>query len=87
MISSLNGMRVIVSPSADRFERFQSIFPRSKKKRIAKKFTNDMRNYSNRMLDEMLQVGDTLVVGPLTMEKLEAAIGLAKKEPPFHLVA
>ncbi len=72
----LQGLKVIVSPYADRWERFQNVFPRSKKKRQRKKFEKDARNYLDRLVDELLLVGDTVVVGPLTKKKLDDAIEL-----------
>ena len=82
MVNSLYGMKIIVNPHGDKFEWFQSIFPRSRKKRITKKFAKDMDNYSKRLLDEMLLFGDTLVVGPMTMEKMKAAVNIAEGSQP-----
>jgi len=79
---TFNGLHVILDQNM--FDRVQVIFPRSKKKRIQKKFSKNQKNYKNVPKDYILQIGnDSLIMHPVVWEKLQRE--LRKKEmEKFH---
>ena len=84
-MNSLYGMKVVTNwTMADRTAR-QVRFPRSKKKRIRKKWSKERRNWSVIITPwtRALKLGDTLFMHPEMLARLEAEIARQVEEKCF----
>lgn len=72
----LGGLNVVVSQFLPRFKLVQFRFPRSKKKRIRKKWSKQERNFKLVKHEAAAwRVGDTLYVHPTTYIRLKEMYG------------
>ena len=80
VFSALCGPTIIVSKFAGSSETKQTRFPRSKRKRIRRKWAKDRRNYTTVSLPGICQLPDgTFVMDPVSYAKLQEEI--AKESP------
>jgi hypothetical protein len=72
----LNSIEVLVSDHIPDLERRQFRFPKSRRKRIRKKWANDEANYRLEKIKKprMYQLGGQVFVGPGTLARLKEAI-------------
>lgn len=65
MLGVMAGMKVFVDPNLPRFKMVQFRFPRSKSRRIRKKFTKDNANFKQVPFKSAFVLhGDTVVIHP-----------------------
>ena len=69
IVPNLFGLKVITDIYM--VDRKQVKFPRSKKKRIRKKWAKNQDNYRWIPWDKVYQMGDTLIMHPSMLEKLK----------------
>jgi hypothetical protein len=69
---SFNGMRIVVSELMA--DRVQFRFPRSKKKRMRKKWAKNPENWKYVPWDRAYRVGDTLHMHPQMFERLRRSV-------------
>ena len=72
MIGYIGGMRVVVSTTAYHWDTWQARFPRSKKRRIRKKWSRNRANWTSKRTPLAYQIGDTFVCAPEIVEQLRA---------------
>lgn len=72
MLSSpFTGIKLVADPWM--FDRVQFRFPRSKKKRIRKKWAKDQKNYKNVPWDKVYKIGDTFIMHPTLLDQVRKA--------------
>ena len=76
MIDLFNGMQVIVNEFMDKQSWEQIKFPRSKKKRIRKKWTRNRKNWGMRLVaGDSFVIGRTIYMGCIAYSKIRNHIG------------
>lgn len=74
----VGGVRLVVDDALCVFsERVQVRFPRSKKRRIRKKWAADPRNYRSVLRERIVRMGDVWLVSSAAAAKLKAKVGAA----------
>ncbi len=74
-LGMINGMQVLAAPHLPRFKTVQFRFPKTKKKRIAKKWRKDSTNFRQVPCREMYVLnGSTLLVHPDDLGKFKHMI-------------
>ena len=66
------GLQVTTNPHMT--ERIQTKFPRSKKRRIRKKWSKNQKNWTTRPVDKVYQMGNTLIMHPEIFERLRREV-------------
>ena len=73
MISNLMGLEIIVNPLGETYKQEQVRFPRSKKRRIRKKWSKCARNFRSVHEPSFYRIGNRLICGPRSLAVLNAA--------------
>ena len=68
----LYGLRIVTDSMMSK--RIQFRFPRSKKRRMRKKWTKNQKNWKTIPLDTIYRMGDTLIMHPMMTERLKKEI-------------
>jgi len=68
----LYGLRLVADAGMSEYRQMR--FPRSKGRRIRKKWRRDSRNFRFVPLNKIYRVGDTLVAHPAVIEQLKVAV-------------
>ena len=71
-IMPLVGIRII--PDSNMVERIQTRFPRSKKKRVQKKFRKDAKNWATKPMMMCYQMGDMMIMHPALLGQLKRRV-------------
>jgi len=71
-LGQLAGIKVFVDPHLQ--DRIQFRFPRSKKKRIRKKWAKQERNYKRIPSKSIYKIGDAIYVHPILYEQLKKTL-------------
>jgi hypothetical protein len=74
-LDAINGIPIIVSPLAEEVTRKQTKFPRSKRRRIIKKWSKQDRNYSVTHKPLSYLVQGKLICHPIIYEQLRREFG------------
>jgi hypothetical protein len=74
IVDELCGFKLIESPHLDITSRVQFRFPRSKKKRIRKKFSKDPKNFRDVKRHEVFMIGNTCACSPSVAKTITDAL-------------
>ena len=68
----LYGLRIVTEPTLSK--RVQVKFPKSKKRRMRKKWAKDQKNWKTVPLDTIYQMGNTLIMHPAMAERFRKVV-------------
>jgi hypothetical protein len=75
-LGAFSGVPIVVSYNLQRFERYQFRFPRSKGRRIRKKWSRDSRNFREKLVGpESVMISGVLYCTPHFYENLKEITG------------
>lgn len=73
-LGNFGGVDIVVSHDLGHIEHYQFRFPRSKRKRIRRKWAKNPRNWMTRHVPKVFQIGNRFVMDPVSYANFQKMI-------------